>query len=422
MPPQTESLVAGLELERVRDRLSVLFDRDGVFFADIEKRDVEVISNRQMRIPLEVRPGGKGGAYDPDGGDLGRGSGSTFDKAVISAVAFKQAVEWTALADFATDNSRKAIIQNTRYQLAQGMKEFRRLIDSLCMTDGTGTLANATTTAIGTGTNGGDIYTCTGDGYGVRLLRFDQNFNVYNAALSTNRTAGAERTVNFLDLENKIFHGFPSLATLANTDKVVLSGLTATPPVHLFGVPYHHSNASSGTWLGFNRATTPEIRANRVNAGGALALPFPRLALNKIGNRVGITNMEAVVAYMHPCQKQAYEELGMLVSVINKTAKDDGLDLYFGDNMQMAGAPVKVSFSWDKTRIDFINKNLWGRAELRPIDYYTAGDGRKVFEIRGPSGGVAASMIFYLVTHFNLFVNNPAACAYIDGLTVPSGY
>ena len=56
----------------------------------------------------------------------------------------------------------------------------------------------------------------------------------------------------------------------------------------LYGVPYHHSNASTGTWLGFSRSTTPEIRANRVNAGGqALTLPLPRLAMNKIGNRTG---------------------------------------------------------------------------------------------------------------------------------------
>jgi len=124
---------------------------------------------------------------------------------------------------------------------------------------------------------------------------------------------------------------------------------------------------------------------------------------------------------MHPCQKQAYEELGQLVTMINKAPKEEGLNLYFNDNMQIAGCPIKCSYSWDKTRIDLIISDLWGRAEMKSAGFYEV-DGRKIFEMRGPSGGVATSQVFYLVVSFNLFVKNPAACSYIDGLTVPVGY
>jgi hypothetical protein len=158
-----------------------------------------------------------------------------------------------------------------------------------------------------------------------------------------------------------------------------------------------------------------------VNAASSpLALPFPRLAINKIGNRVGIDNSFRPNAWTHPCQKQAYEEIGQLVSIINKSAKDESLNMYF-DNMQMAGASVKESYSWDKTRIDFVVDSTWGRAEILPIGFYKT-DGRTIFEIRGASGGVTTADIFYMVNGMQLFVNNPAATAYIDGLTVPSGY
>jgi hypothetical protein len=110
-----------------------------------------------------------------------------------------------------------------------------------------------------------------------------------------------------------------------------------------------------------------------------------------------------------------------LVSVIQKSAKEESLNLYFGDGMQMAGAPVKTSYSWDKTRIDFVLNEVWGRAEMHPAGFYTV-DGRKIFELRGASGGVKTSQIFYITASFNLFVNNPAACSYISGLTVPTGY
>jgi len=89
--------------------------------------------------------------------------------------------------------------------------------------------------------------------------------------------------------------------------------------------------------------------------------------------------------------------------------------------MQLAGAPVKTSYSWDKTRIDFVVADVWGRAEMHPADFYTV-DGRRIFEIRGSSGGVATSQIFYITASFNLFVSNPAVCSYISGLTVPTGY
>jgi len=118
---------------------------------------------------------------------------------------------------------------------------------------------------------------------------------------------------------------------------------------------------------------------------------------------------------------QAYEEIGQLVSIIQKTPKEESLNMYFGSNMQLAGASATPSFSWDKTRIDFVVDEVWGRAEILPIGFYTT-DGRKIFEIRGPSGGVATAEVFYMVVGMQVFVNNPAACSYIDQLAVPIGY
>jgi hypothetical protein len=104
-----------------------------------------------------------------------------------------------------------------------------------------------------------------------------------------------------------------------------------------------------------------------------------------------------------------------------KSAKEEPLDLYFSENMRIAGAPLKISPSWDRTRIDFVDMDLWGRAELHKAGFYEVGD-RRIFEMRGASGGLAASMIFYLVASFNLFVKLPAGCSYIKDLLFPSGY
>ena len=411
-----ESQVAALELERVIPKVRVVCERDDKFYANIKKRDVEKISNRQMRVPLELRPGGSFQYFNADGGDLGRGGGPTFDKAVLTCVFCSENIEYTKLTEWATDSDRKSVVNAVRRLTATALDELRRQLDSQLMQSGNGVVG--TISAVST-SGGVDTYTLGTDGFGARLVRFGQTVQVFDSTLATNRGSG---TITAWDVENKQIQVTPAIASAAQTDLLVTAGIdspTALPA--LYGVPYHHSNASTGTWLGFSRVTTPEIRANRVNAASsALTLPLPRLAINKIGNRVGIDNSFKPSAWLHPAQKQAYEEIGQLVSIIHKSAKEEGLDMYF-DRMQMAGAPVKESYNWDKTRIDFVVDEVWGRGEILPVGFYTS-DGRRIFEIRGASGGVATAEIFYMVVGMQTFVNNPAACAYIDALAVPSGY
>jgi hypothetical protein len=411
-----ESQVQALELERVLPKIRTLFERDQRFFGMIKKRDVEKISNRQMRVPLEIRPGGSFQYFNADGGDLGRGGGPTFDKAVLTSVFMSENIEYTKLAQWATDDERKAIVSSVRRLTATAFDELRRQLDAQLMQDGSGTIGVVTSDSPSGGSN---VITCTTDGFGVRLMRYGQTVQIFDTTLATLRGSG---TITFWDVENKIINITPQIAGVIATDKIVTNGITAPASLPgLFGVPYHDSNASTGTWLGFSRSATPEIRANRVNAASAaLSLPLPRLAINKIGNRVGIENNFSPKAWLHPAQKQAYENIGQLVSVIYKDAKEQGLDMYF-DRMQMAGAPVKESYNWDKTRIDFVSEDIWGRGEILPLGFYKT-DGRSIFEIRGASGGVATADIFYMVVGMQTFVNNPAACSYIDNLAVPSGY
>ena len=412
-----EAQVAALELERVIPKIRTLFERDDKFYANIKKRDVEKISNRQMRVPLELRPGGSFQYFNPDGGDLGRGGGPTFDKAVLNCVFVSENIEYTKLTQWSTDDDRKSITNGVRRLTATALDELRRQLDSQLMQAGDGVIGVVTTD---TPAGGSNVITLTTDGFGARLMRFGQTVQVFDTTLATLRGSAV---ITAHDTENKTISLTPQIAGVIATDKIVTNGITTpTSLPALYGVPYHHSNASTGTWLGFSRATTPEIRANRVNAASAaLTLPLPRLAMNKIGNRVGQDNDFDPVAWMHPAQIQAYEEIGQLLMTIPKSAKDDSLNLYFGGKQTLAGASVKRSYNWDKTRIDFVVDSVWGRAEILPIGFYKT-DGRNIFEIRGASGGVATAEIFYMVVGMQTFVNNPAACSYIDALAVPAGY
>lgn len=419
-----ETQVIGLQMEKVSSKVPVMFDRDSTWYSKVEKStDVEVVSDRAMRVPLEMRPGGYFGQFNPDDADLGVGDGPQFDKGTLSVAHLKYAVQWSKLAEWGTNDKRKAVVDAFQRILASAMPEFRRNVDALCQQNGNGVLG--VISALSTTTLTNDTLTLGTDGFGAKLLRFGQYVNIYDTTLATQRTlAGGEAKIIGHDLVNKQIILDRTVGSITTTDKVVISGVSGASPVSLLGIPYHASNSSTGTWLAFPRATTPEIRANRVNAAGNLALAFPRLAINKIGDRVGIAERkQKFEAWMHPAQVQAYEALGQLVQIINRG--DTGkMDLYFGDGegMQMAGASVNPHYLWDKTRIDFMNMSLWGRAELNPAGFYKSKDGRKFFELRGASGGVKTSDVFYLTVSFNIYAKNPAAIAYIDGLTVPSGY
>jgi len=413
-----ESQVTALELEKVIPKIRTLFERDDKFYSNIKKRDVEVISQRLMRVPLEIRPGGSFQYFDPNGGDLGRGGGPTWDKAVLNSVFVSENIEYTKLTQWSTDNNRKSIANAVKKLTATAFDELRRQLDSQLMQSGNGVIGEIDSVST---TGGVDTYVLTAD-FGARLVRYGQTIQVFDVTLNTLRGSGQ---VTQWDVENSTVDVTPAIAGVVATDLIVVQGISSPNSLPaIFGVPYHHSNASVGTWLGFSRATNPEIRSNRVNGNNsALSLPLPRLAINKIGNRVGIDNSFKPNAWLHPCQKQAYEDIGQAVIMIqqpNKNKSEGDLNMYF-DRMQFAGAPDRPSFNWNKRRIDFISDEVWGRGEILPLGFYKT-DGRNIFEIRSSSGGVSTADIFYLVCGMQFFVNNPAATAYIDDLQIPEGY
>lgn len=423
MAAQTETDVLKTELELVNKVLPALFEVEDTFFSQVEKRNVKVVSFKQMRVPMKMWPGGKSGSFDPAGGDLGRGSGPKYDEANLSPVSTKHAIEWQLKAEWATDDSRKAIINAARETTAEAMAEYRRFLDC-CVVYGQGNGILGTISAVSANSPvGSDTYTCDSE-FGVRLLRYNHNVTIYQSNLSAVRHANVtEIEITNIDYPNKTF----TTATQANpgqvNDVIVHSGLSGATPTSFYGMHYHHNNASSGTWMNMNRATYPQIRANGVNANGSLSLSHARLAKNKIGERLGMNAKVKAVAWMHPCQKQVYEEMGQLVQVINRTGgSSQGLDLYF-DVQQLCGSPIKEHFAWSKKRIDFVVPDVWGRGEVSPVSWFKNPAGGNIFPVYSTStGGVVAAFLSYITSSFNYFVTKPPAISYIYGLTIPSGY
>src|SRR5438477_12885287 len=136
MPAQANANVVALQLEKVRDKVPLLYERDDILLTMIQQRgDVEKVSSRNMRLPLQVNPGGKAGSYNADGGDLGRGSGTAYDVAQVSPIFFRFEIEITKLVDYDTTGRERAIENAAKRVVDKGRKQLRAFLDNLLQSD-----------------------------------------------------------------------------------------------------------------------------------------------------------------------------------------------------------------------------------------------------------------------------------------------
>ena len=423
MPAQNNTQTIALQLEKMRDKVPLLYERDDVLLSMIQQRgDVEKVSSRNMRLPLQVNPGGKAGSYNADGGDLGRGTGSQYDVAQVSPIFFRFAVEITKLVEYASNAREKAVENAVKREVANGMKQFRAFLDKVIQTSGNGVLG--TISAIN-----GSTFTMTVPS-GAALMYVGQTIQVYDPTLTTNRNIAASvvSSVTAADpisaTQTITVDNVP--ASTAVNDVIVHDGLTGASPVSLFGIKYHQNNATTGTWLNLNRATYPQQLATpRVNAANAALVPgHVRLAINKVRKALGINQLGKLLAYTSVEQEHAWENLGITISQVIKESgngRTNDLDLLFSGKKTMSSIPIKSSVNADQTRVDFLDLSHWGRAVMKDIDYFEVG-GQTVFPIYGSSGGLAASFIFYFDTGFQVWNDSPRSGSFIDALARPSGY
>ena len=418
-----------LQLEKVRDKLPLLYERDDILLTMIQQRgDVERVSSRNMRLPLQIRPGGKAGLANLDGGDLGRGSGTTYDVAQVTPVFFRHAVEITKLVEYSTNSPEKAIENAAKREVKNAMAQFRSFLDKVMQTNGNGvlgTVSSIVTTGLPSGV-AAQINLTTPPG--AALFYYNQTIQFYDSTLTTNRNVAGSVTSNvvLVDPFNKFIQLDAIPSGVVAGDAVVHDGLTGAQPVSLFGVPYHQSNATTGTWLNLNRATYPvELATPHVAGNNAAVTPgVVRLAINKVRKALGTNQVGKLIAYTSLEQENAWEQLGISISQIIKEGaggRASDLDLLFTGELTMAGVPIKSSINANQARIDFLDLSHWGRAVMQDIDFYDVG-GQTVFPIYGASGGLSAAYIFYFVTGFQVWNESPRSGAYIDSLAIPSGY
>ena len=238
-------------------------------------------------LPLQIRPGGKAGLANMDGGDLGRGSGTIYDVAQVTPVFFRHAVEITKLVEYASNAPEKAIENAAKREVKNAMAQFRSFLDKVMQTNGNGVL----------GTIGIDHHDGLPSGVaaqfamakppGAQLFYYNQTVQVYDPTLTTNRGSA---NVLLVDPFNSLIQvdALPTGTSGKRSGRARRTDGRAT--VSLFGILYHQTNATTGTWLNLNRATYPvELATPSVNGNNSAITPGAvRLAINKVRKSLGL--------------------------------------------------------------------------------------------------------------------------------------
>lgn len=388
-----------------------------------QRGDIEKVSSRNMRLPLQINPGGKGGSYNADGGDLQRGSGSSYEVAQVSPIFFRFNTEVTKLVEYATNAKEKAIENMAKREVGNSMKQFRSFLDKVVQGSGNGVIGTISINPVG------GLITCSVP-MGATGVYVGQTIQIYDATLTTNRNIAAGVTTNVIAADpisatQTITVDVVPAGTVA-TDVIVHDGLAGAQPVSLYGVKYHQNNATTGTWLNLNRATYPvQLQTPRVNAASSALVPtYVRLAINKVRKALGVNQLGKLLAYTALEQVHAWENLGISISTVVKEGaggRASDLDLLFSGKKTMGGIGIKESINADQTRIDFLDLSHWGRAVMKDIDYFEVG-GQTMFPVYGASGAPAASYWFSYDTGFQVWNDSPRSGSFIDALARPTGY
>jgi len=416
----TNTDVVALQLERVTELVSRYYESEDTLLSRFKgKMDTLEQSSRDSRMPIPMNPGGKFRQANFDGGDLGRGSAPVYDKAVFAPIAFVEAIEYNSIVGMVTDSRVKSITSVINRLVIDAMEEFKTNQDRLLQTSGNGVMM------ILSGVPSANVFTGTTTTFGSQLLRYNNTYNVYDTTLATNRGQVIVQSLNPLS----------STATMDTTpagtttgDKLLIDGLSGASPTSLFGLPYQQNSAATGTWLGLNRATYPQIRTPEVVANSQITTTLPQVLTVQVERSLGqdVWDTGAWTWYMHPVQHQAWVSLMNAISEISLPmgSGNGQVDLLFGRKKQrvIEGIPITTSINADMSRIDLIDLSDFGRATYLDTQILDMAGLQKI-PIYGSSGGFGSKSLFYIANAMQIFKKNPRRGGYISAISLPTtGY
>lgn len=394
-----------LQLERVRPFLPVAYEREKGFGAKIKKVEGIEVSSRNLRLPIQINPGGKFGYCTFAGTALGRGGASQTQVATLTPVGIRFNVELNRDVQYYTNSAEKAIAQVLKKELENAVPEFATQIDMELQGDGTGVRLISSN-------YGANVWTAAAATWaiGAQNLRVGQDVAVYDTTLATNR---GEATISAINLASRTVTTTGTPGGSVTGDKLLPSGVAGANPVTLFGIPYH--GKTSGTWLTLSLATYPNLAQPQVDAATAtLNVSHVRLLVNQVAMRNGqdVFDDGDWNVCIHQNLQDSWADLGDNITEISLNAGQPQKMTDLAGNARakpvIAGFQTMVGVHFNPTRFELVDFKNWGRGEAQPIDFYKDRNGNMYFTPMDTVGGSPlTSDLFAIHTLMQTFVANP---------------
>lgn len=443
-------------LEKVRsDDLEEAFDSADSVAALLKSRVTKDndTSDKLYRWPIKTARGAAYGAFNPDGGGLGRGAGPEYEEFKFSRHYSKMAVEWTYKASKSSDSNQKAVAK-AEEAITDALEELQVMADIEAHGRGDGKLVHDLGASAATADDGGVtsyVFAYAADDLGVVNLRRGMWCRVFSNNGQTQRynsAAGATAAFRITKVDpasKKIYLDKQVDSTSPTTgDLLVFDGVNAnltyganysgTPPLHpdswRHGIKYYNDASTSNYMGGVLKSTVPEIVANHLPAGNAY---MSHLLIQQLLDMIFIKRddkqRQQLVGIMSLAGKYSLiEKLVDLTSWQRSKQVEDALDLIpanlsANDGVfTICGVTHMVSKRQNGSRCDYIAPRMWERNRGFKTDWYMDDQGRKIFPAYGTDGAPAAAWLAYLVQSFDYACADPAKAGYISGMSRPDGY
>ena len=390
----------------------------------INKGEVEIVGERDYRVPFKTTFGGRMGHYDNQLGDMGRGSSPTGNVMLQSFYSMRLNFEFDMLQIKATTN-KKVAVQNPFLQcIADGFREFELLWDKVIHGNGTAALAfsNAHSSASGV-----SVYTMT-NAYGTQLLRRGQYYSVYDSTLTTLKSAGVLYATQ-INTQARTLTLNGIVPSAAAGDIICFEGVSGANPAGPRALNYWVSNAGSGITAGIDRSVENQIISKQADGTNGLTTEAVMALYDRIlMDRGEVPNLMGLAA---PAQRAyAYSQMMAIQMALiegDKANVYDRLPKLKGKKFFMwADIPHYVDIHQNATITHYIVPSDWGRARLAPTGFYEtpgkSGSDARFIQLMGASGGPAAGVWFGLTKDDDLYCINPGQQGMINNLPLSSFY
>jgi hypothetical protein len=431
MPAGTAQNTPQLQLEALNKTIRRLINMESKLDSRISERGtVTKVSLRSFRVRFKTALPGNVAMFNLDGGTIPAGGLSQWDQGTVTPLAWIISVQYSRLSDIIGSSGPTVATENpvdtTLTDVAQQMAINR---DQFLQTSGDGHIATVDSTYAGGGANpivlannpAGESE--AGGAFGARLCNPQQLVQVMSSTYALRGTCTIQTVANKLGGVQQITVDAVPAGTVAG-DFIMVAGVAAGTPNFVFGIPYFHNTATSGTYLGISRAN-PYVVANGVNANGAqITLPALRAAMNRVVQSLGSDALAAQFWHTHTSQEQAYEEMGFAKQQITmsdgKMPGFDGLTRK-GTGLTVGGREILATNHADVTRWDFMDPGAWLKVVWgNTPQWFKNKSGQWVFQVMDPSSGMpTADEVCAYYDARQYAVDNPQAISSVTNCKIP---